>query len=134
VVWRYRFLILAACATAALSAPVIAADPGTGYGSGSLPAMGAPVPPVPGFNSFGWAFAKKGGYGSSFSPSGGYGSSAGPSYNTGAGPATKTAPNYAVGFGSASGSLFTPGSASGTGGSNLGQGTSQNSMTTPNVR
>jgi len=113
---------------------------GTTYGTmqttgpSALPSMGAAAPPTPGFNAFGWNYAKGGGYGSSFSPSGGYGSAAGPSYNTGAGPATQTIPNYSAGFGASSGSLFSPGSPSGTGGSNAGQGTSQNSATAPNAR
>ncbi len=96
--------------------------------------MGAAPPPAPGFNTYGWNYAKGGGYGSSFSPTGGYGAAAGPSYNTGAGPATQTTPSSAAGFGASNGANFNPGSPSSGGGSNLGQGTSQNSSTAPNAR
>jgi len=64
----------------------------SGFGSSALPTMGAAPAPAPGFNTYGWNYAKGGGYGSSFSPTGGYGAAAGPSYNTGAGPATQDDP------------------------------------------
>jgi hypothetical protein len=125
---------------ALIASPANAADNrvGTGYGTtgtgpGSLPPLGAPVPPLPGFNSFGWSHAKNGGYGASFSPSGGYGAAAGPSYNTGAGPATATVPNYALGFGASNGTLSNPGPGASGAGSTLGAGTNQNSATSPNT-
>jgi hypothetical protein len=104
------------------------------YGPGALPTMGAAPPPTPGFNAYGWNYAKGGGYGSSFSAGGGYGSAAGPSYNTGSGPATQTIPSYAAGSGASSGALFNPGSPSSGAGSTLGQGTTQNNATAPNAR
>jgi hypothetical protein len=104
------------------------------FGPGALPTMGMPAPPAPGFNSYGWAYAKNGGYGSSFSPTGGYGAAAGPSYNTGSGPATQTIPSYTAGFGASNGTLINPGSPSSGAGSTLGQGTTQNNATAPNAR
>jgi hypothetical protein len=132
-------LIMLALAAAPAAAQVKSSNSGYGglqstFGPGALPQMGAPQPVSPGFNSYGWAYAKNGGYGSSFSPTGGYGSSAGPSYNTGSGPATQTTPNYAAGAGASSGALFNPGSPSSGAGSSLGQGTTQNNSTAPNAR
>jgi hypothetical protein len=104
------------------------------FGPSALPTMGMPAPAGPGFNAYGWAYAKNGGYGSSFSPTGGYGAAAGPSYNTGSGPATQTTPSYAAGFGASNGTLINPGSPSSGAGSTLGQGTTQNNATAPNAR
>lgn len=127
---------LALLAAVLLATPAAGADLGgaTSYGTARLPQAGAPVPPPPGFNSFGWSYAKNGGYGGSFSPSGGYGSAAGPSYNTGVGPATATVPNYSVGFGASNGTFNNPGTPSSGAGGTFGSGLNQNSQTAPNAR
>jgi hypothetical protein len=126
-------LLLAGPAGAADNGPP--SSYGTTYGTGRLPAPGAAAPPMPGFNSYGWSYAKNGGYGSSFKPSGGYGSAAGPSYNTGTGaPATQTIPNYAAGFGASNGSFFNPGTPSSGAGNTFGSGLNQNNQPAPNAR
>lgn len=130
-------LVLPVLVLGALAVPAGAADNNRGgatsYGTATLPALGAPVPPPPGFNSFGWSYAKNGGYGTAFSPSGGYGSAAGPSYNTGAGPATATVPNYALGFGASNGTFSNPGSPSSGAGPTFGSGLIQSMPTAPNA-